>query len=166
MGIDCCVYLPPETRVKDVASAIGLLAGCESTWRQSWVVVNGIEVQAVDFIPCCANIRVTTPSGQVLWALFHFEFNDPTQRPEGGPAWVGIMPSSTPLWCGIATGLVRFFGGGVDYQDCEAPGAWDFAAPRPRPYNNPCDGAPWDEFQRALAALQPVDPMPEVAAYL
>lgn len=170
MGVDLKCYLPPETRCDDVAKVVGLALGCKGRLEPLGgdavhLVVEGVSLKPSPAgLASCAVIEVKAPGGYQHQILFHHEFEAPGYNPEGGPAHVGIIRRSTPLWCGVAKRLVDFFGGSVDFNDHD-DSYEDFKVERPRPWNNPCDGEPWERFQREMAAVQPAIHMPEVAAY-
>lgn len=166
MGVDCRIYLPPDTRVGDVAKVLGLLAGLPGELKPLggasggiYLDVPGAQVKSSEPVPECAAIHFGDH-----YVLYHFEGDGPGYNPAGGPASVIMLPPSTPFWCGIAKGLVEFFGGVVDFNDSDDSDR-DLEVERPRPWNNPCDGEPWDTFQREMAAVKPAEPLPEVAAY-
>jgi hypothetical protein len=66
-----------------------------------------------------------------------------------------MMPPSTPFWIAVGKGLCKFFGGRIDYNDCDSTD-WDRVYRRPRKNNSPGDGEEWNDFQQAMFDLKPV----------
>jgi hypothetical protein len=60
------------------------------------------------------------------------------------------------VWCAVGTALVNFFGGHVDYNDCddEATGPQKTAVPVQR--NDPSDNPEWTALQERLMTLGPL----------
>jgi hypothetical protein len=167
MGVDARITFMPDVRVKDAAMVMGVLAGLTperySLGRDDavFVKVPGVTVKPT-MIPEMAEISL---AGRMVdgeadhTAYWHFESADGTSL---------CAPRSTPFWIAVAHGLVDFFGGSIDYQDCDGGGA-DIRRDSPF-FNHPTDGAAWDEFQLRILNLAPLtrqdlyDAMP-VAAY-
>ncbi len=112
MGVDCRIYLPAKVRIHDVADVLAALHGCEVTKRVfsgtsgGWAAhVFGVEVEC-GFVVSCAHIKF-----QDRWFLYHFEFHNDGTR--------GIMPRSTASNIAAMKALADFFGGRVEYADCD-----------------------------------------------
>lgn len=116
MGVDCKIYLPSRVNVRDVATVIAILLGNkvrkEPLGSDGWhVQVDGVKVE-----PCsgtlaeCCQIKVNC-DGEERWFLYHFEFGREGKR--------GIMPRSTARNIALCKGLADFFGGIVDFSDCD-----------------------------------------------
>ena len=164
MGVHARIWLPDDVRVKDVASVIGILAGCPKEWNHAkldaeckWVHVNGVKIESFgENLPSCCRIIVTIPEGwgllvdkeRVHHAMYHFEGDVAS----GGRL---MRPPSTPFWIAVGTGLCRFFGGWIDYADCDATDV-NRRFRKPRPTNRPNAMRPWRKFQEELATLRPV----------
>lgn len=155
MGVDTCIRLPADVRVHDVAECIGILAGLTPQktpiGQGSYACrVPGVEVKPSSIPTCCEiNIRGKLIDGEGHhYVLYHFE-------PDGLNPGRLILPRCTAFWICIARSLVKFFGGTVDYCDCDSVDV-DFKRDRPRPRNNPSDGAEWYEFQDEMLALKPI----------
>ena len=154
MGVDTRIRLPGDVRVRDVADVIGILAGRKVSWggsgKSRWVEVEGVTVESAQGVPQCANIQITPGDGvrpDHIYVLYHFEDDEGNGRV--------LCPRSTPFWVAVGKRLVQFFGGTVDYQDCDDVEV-DFKADKPRSRNNPSDGKPWDDFQAEKAAIVPL----------
>lgn len=150
MGVDCRISLPSDTRVDDVATVIGILAGNKKYWEQSgkakWVMAENVKAQPSTMAEC-AEIVITSP---VLnsHVLFFYEWDGPL-------GYRGMSPSSTPVWCAIAHRLVYFFGGQVDYNDCDTVNV-NFKHKKPRADNGHRSDPAWDKFQAELWQLTPL----------
>jgi len=157
MGVDCNILLPNDVRVRDVARAIGILMGGEAI-RQPFhppsdgysILVPGVQVKPSS-MPECAEIRINFKAQDAVehYVLFHFEVS-------GTKGKRLLSPPSTPLWCAVGTALVKFFGGHVDYNDCddEATGPQKTVFPLHR--NDPSDDPEWTAFQERLMNLGPL----------
>ena len=120
MGMNCKITLPAACRLRDVADVIGALAGLP-VQRQyfetcpGWITrVEGVECSSYAQLGLegCAKIQYQNPmDGLDHQIMYHFEWGKDGSR--------GLMPSSTPFWIAIGRGLVDFFGGSVDYNDCD-----------------------------------------------
>jgi hypothetical protein len=147
MGVDCKIKLPDDVRVSDVAKAIGILAGLPATrWdigdKGAYAAhVDGCDVKSCDPVPECAVINL--PDRQVL---YYFEW---------GSGGRGLMPRSTPFWIAVGARLCQFFGGEMDYDDCDEI-ACDFSCDKPRLCNCPEYGQEWQDLQDELLAIKPV----------
>ncbi len=161
MGVDTRITLPGDVRVDDAATVIGILAGLQKTKREftgGWSVhAEGMKVSSytIDGLAPCAHIEF--PGHDLMW---HFEVDHGKRL---------ISPRSTPFWLAVGKALVDFFGGTIDYQDSDATEV-DYEAHTPRLHNDPDDDGPWDAFQEAIFALQPltrnnIKAMREHAAY-
>jgi hypothetical protein len=154
MGVDCNIWLPSRVRIRDVADVIGILAGLkpEKHLLQAggedglWAVrVPGVTYEGITTMPECARITIDV-QGEKHWTLYHFE-------PSNGERL--LMPSSTPFWLAIGSGLVKFFGGRLQYQDCDDKIDEEYSVDYD---TNPEDGEPWQAFQARMFNLQPAWP--------
>ncbi len=156
MGVDCGINLPDNVRVKDVAYVIGIASGLKVEWEpcfpdknNSWLRVPGAEVKATNIIEMAeVFVRGDLVDGQdVHFCYYHFESSD------GGRS---LNPRSTAYWLAIAHRLVDFFGGSIDYQDCDDV-AVDYDKPgNSRDLNSPEDGDEYWDFYKRLAAIKPI----------
>lgn len=151
MGVDCEIHLPDDVQIRDVADVLGILAGNKKEWRESkgarWVGVENVSISGNTFpglacitLPYCATKR------DEIYVLYHFE-----------PGCGGrlLMPRSTAWWIAAGKRLVDFFGGSIDFNDCDDSDV-DYERPKPRGRNNPENGEPWRAFQEALFAVEPL----------
>lgn len=156
MGVDCRILLPPDARIRDVADVIGILAGLNPEWDDS---IPSVSVPGATAKPSslaeCAEITIVSKNGEFLvdgetshWLLFHWEPSE-----ESGMHL--LMPHSTAFWIALGKKLVSFFGGSIDYNDCDSKDV-DYRAKKPRRRNNPTVGKPWDDFQKAMFNIKPL----------
>jgi len=161
MGVDTRILLPADVRVRDVASVIGILAGLPKTrevgsrGELKWVQVDGVKVEPMEGIPeaCRITLRIPPHWGSMMDredahdVMFHFEPDTEDGRL--------MIPPSTPFWIAVGTKLCGFFGGKIDFDDCDS-NEWDRRFRKPRPTNRPNDGLPWARFQQEMFDLAPV----------
>lgn len=106
MGVNIHCRLPSHTRVRDVALVIGAVVGMPIVREETDLVM------APD-----ARVETTSVPEMVYitfedrHAAYFFEDEDHDGRL--------FYPRSTPFWCAVAHRLVEFFGGEVDYNDCD-----------------------------------------------
>ena len=171
MGVCCKIHLPAAARIIDVADVLAALCGAETIKMPlndregSWAA--HAEARPI-FSPypgfphwCNITWIVQTNSKPYTFSImYHFEFGPSGSR--------GIMPQSTPFWLAVACGLVDFFGGHVDYKDCDDNDC-DYSRD-PQADIHAEDGEPWHNLQRRKLAVKPVtqdqiDAMKKHAAY-
>lgn len=180
MGVDCSVTLPDKVRLRDVAKVIGLLLGkpgrMESLRDNSgyYLVVDDIKTQGTS-MPECAEIIITGAlsglSGEVRdnrRFLYHFEYSHDSRGGHDAKCGRGIQPSCTALNIAMCVELAKFFGGVVDFNDCDGSNR-DFHSPVKKDIRAN-DGEEWEKFQRRMAAVKPmsqahIDRYTEHAAY-
>lgn len=167
MGINTHILLPVEARIEDVAQVMGILAGLKperhqlSSAEHSW----SCEVAGAKVMPSanqfgCGNITIQAPTGKlidgenshscfVIACVGTGMYKDHNTR---HGHWISTAVS--PFWEAIAWGLVRFFGGEVDRNDCDDIDV-DFAMPM-QPDITACDGEAWAEFQMRKMNVKPL----------
>lgn len=180
MGANCVVELPVDVTARRLADVVGVLAGLSVRLREEtsfgrhsvFADVSGAEDRATS-ISGMADIVLTPEKGSFLAhgaevhsGTFHFCCRDGVGC---GKISNHFGPTSTPFWCAISKRLVRFFGGRVIYNDCEAySGRNVYAAKRSCPVDKhglvPDDGEAWNKYERAVVALKPVTEADIVAA--
>lgn len=67
-----------------------------------------------------------------------------------------MMPPSTNFWVAIGKRLVQFFGGSIDYNDCDDVDVNFRRRNNPRHLNSPTDRDAWYKFQNRLLKLKPL----------
>jgi hypothetical protein len=173
MGVDCNIYLPGNVRVQDVAKVVAVLAGRKVVLETMIggglsAMVEGWRVEPTS-IPEMARIAVSGPLSDAAqkarsdaggcYCYFHFECDGADGRL--------LSPRSTPFWIAVGRGLVNFFGGAVDYNDCDDGNANYKRLPRNANYkrlpranseNCPTGGTAWETLQKRIAAVKPLAP--------
>ena len=155
MGVNTYITLPGDVRLRDVADVIGICAGLKPKWTTlsggaRAVSVDGVSTRSCDAVPECAEIDLVgrmIDGERMHNVMFHFEFGEGTDK--------GLLPRATPFWIAIGVRLVNFFGGEIDFADCDDDGR-DHAALKPRATNRPSDGEPWQEMENAMYAVTPI----------
>lgn len=172
MGVDCKCALPHDVRLDDVRTVLGLLAGCKmiggelgldadglkrSLHREQgshFPMVPGVECKTTSVPEMVILIVPSTTEQYTPCIYYHFEYKEGRL----------LMARSTPLWCALAEGLVRFFGGRVDFNDCDETEA-DIRC-EPQSAHDVEDGAEWYTFHERLFAVKPITERNyEAAAY-
>ena len=154
MGVDCKITLPDKVRIHDVADVIGMLLG------QKWELVpldnhgsKHLKVEGVSVknssVDTCADIFV----GERRF-FYHFEWSGGSFEGRDTYCGRGLMPSATAENIALGVALVQFFGGIVDFNDCDESDC-DFAWPE-QPDIRPNDGEAWERFQQRMASVRPL----------
>lgn len=153
MGVDTRILLPADVRVGDVAKVAGAPAGLKPKKMPLGGVSYGVQVIGSKVEPTTVpemvaiNLNGCLVDGeQVHQCYYHFENNDGMRL---------LMPRSTAFWICVGRGLVDFFGGLVDYCDCDTENI-NYERKKPRQRNNPDDGKPWHDFQDEILAVKPI----------
>ena len=160
MGVDCKITLPANVRLKDVADVIGVAAGFKpeksplgSRHPDSWAVhVPGVRVSSFNHagLESCAKIELvgeTVDGVKYHYAMYHFEYDDGKRL---------LNPRSTAFWLGIGHRLVDFFGGSLDYQDCDDSDKDYHVLGKHNRSNQPTDGKDWQDLQERMFAVKPL----------
>lgn len=156
MGVDCRILLPENVRLCNVVSVIGASVGCPkakqnfSSGHVWYANIDNIKVEAADHIsPDMARITIsqkTIDGHEGHFVLYFFEA-------DGGRL---MLPPSTGFWIYVGRRLVSFFGGKLDYNDCDGP-EWDVIVPaKSDNENRPSGGEPWYNLQERILAIQPI----------
>jgi hypothetical protein len=154
MGVDATIRLPEDVRVTDVADVMGILAGLPFTQEPltgggSYVKVKGVKVETSG----CPEMVIIQLTGNLVdgepihTAFYHFESDD------GKGRQVGVR--STPFWIALGRQLAAFFGGSMDYNDCDEVDV-NYVADKPRADNRHTSNGAWVAFQEDLAKIQPL----------
>lgn len=161
MGVNCIIALPNNVRLRDVANAMGTLAGLPTrleplTDNSVHVVVNGVKTSPCgEALEGCAYIDLTKTGKHIAHVMYHFEFEQDIGEENIKDHCRGMIPSSTPFWCAMGRRLVEVFGGSYESQDV----GWGHEAKvsyPPNRLNGAVNGAEWDAHMRRLAALKPI----------
>ena len=164
MGVDCKISLPQEARVSNVAEVIGILLGkkvtlntpANSSQKYTSADVEGVKVTSAVGVVSCANIDIENTDQGSRHFLYHFEWTRGTS--EDGEHNMGhgrgLMPKSTARNIAMGIGLVKFFGGQVDFNDCDDIDC-NFKRPKQRDITA-CNRKAWENFQKRIARLKPL----------
>ena len=162
MGVDTLINTNTRARVKDVADVIGILAGLKPVKEpfcqenKGWSTkVDGVSVNNVvsPCIPECCEIYVEAFEGTLIdgetshRVLWHWETEDPMSHL--------IMPRSTPFWIAVGVRLCKFFGGTIQYNDCDCTGV-DLSFEGSVELEGSGDGKRWYALQQAKLDLPPL----------
>ena len=161
MGTDCRIWMPPDARLDDVANVIGILVGCKPEWNDSekelYLRVPGVTVKGNEYpgLATCSNIDIESES---LLNLCDYKRLHVMWHWEPGEFCLGyhlLMPRSTALWLAIGNALINFFGGAIDYNDCDSVEIDNMVYCQYK--NNPTDGKAWDDHQHRMFNIRPLD---------
>jgi hypothetical protein len=162
MGVDTHLYLPSDVRVKDVALVAAALLGV-SIHKHEFVdgsffaeaPDHRVKVNAASFEAGFADIIVRPKPGESLAWLKLGECWSAFYAFEGGRGRRYLSARSYAINIAVFKGLARFFGGTVDFNDCDDRAVNYRAEKKGR--NDPEEGAAEVNFQRRLLAVQPLD---------
>lgn len=160
MSVDTKAYLPPHVRADDVAKVLAALLGrrvyaynLPGGGFAAWCDDASVESTS---IPEMAHVTVKSPDGDGFGAFFHFESD--SARNYGhtdGTRLVTTYHSQRNVE--VLSGLVRFFGGQLDADDCDnvdidldvsvQDATWA------HPWS-PNDGQEWTDFQNVILAVR------------
>ena len=163
MGVDTHVFLSPDVHVRHVAKVMGILAGLPKTRKNFNLSLDSpwtVEVIGQEVKPCrnVAELCEIHLHGHMIdgedhhWAYYHFESDNSGKVSRHEKQ---LTFRSTSFWIAIGVGLVKFFGGDVDFYDTDDKYK-DFVAPYPKIRNSPEDGKPWQDFQEKMFNLKPL----------
>lgn len=168
MAQSCTVKLPKDVRLGDVLDVIGILTGSKAEWEMlggRWVEVDGIAgwpicktenisddynvygQEGCGFGHYVVHVRKNTFDKDHHVAFWNYETS--------GDYYLLMSGECSLFWNAINTELARFFGGEVDYNDCDDIEV-DVRFDKPRVKNNPGDGQEWDDFQNDKYNVQPI----------
>lgn len=158
MGVDCKILLPGNVRLRDACKVIGVLVGHKRVMtEEKFLDVNGVTAKKYEIYSLveCASINIAGISGEALkWrfdkaaeaeVMYHFE-------PSQGNGRL-LMPRSTAFWIAIGVGLVKFFGGSINYSDYKSELDLVVEA-KSNDENCPENGEPWHDLQKRIFELR------------
>ena len=155
MSVNTYILLPNEARPEDVLLVLGILCGKKATMQplgesSEHVVVEGVSLQAAPNQFGCGRMVVDG-----ICSLFCIANSQNGQR--------GDYAVKTGFWipcpCNdyyqrLGVELVRFFGGEVDFNDCDSTDvdfAWSTA-----PDLMAVNGQAWNDLQKRIFAVKPI----------
>ena len=152
MGVDSRLWFPPETRVRDVATALAILLGANPSkgyfsQGEGWAchVDQKLEVEATSVVEMLVITGVV--EGKKVYNSWHWE--------GGGPTGYRLMMchSDSGRYPALRK-LADFFGGVLDEADCDDNDADFTGSLRNKAYRTDADdGVGWEAFQDALLSL-------------
>lgn len=154
MGVNAIIMMPADTRIKDVADVIGILAGLPARKEMLDSTAYACQVSGVKVKPSSmAEMATIEIHGNLIdgetnhYTTWHWE-------PDCGTGERLIYPRSNPFWIAVGIRLVDFFGGSIVYNDCGdmVPNY----SKKQAMTNNPTNGEPWQKFQDAKLAVKPL----------
>jgi hypothetical protein len=154
MGVDTRISLPSNVRVRDVAKVMAASLGCKVTRRiiprssGIFAECEDVKIDSASMAELC-NIELhnCTVGSESQWFLFHWELS-------GGKK--GMLPRSTAINIAIGMRLIKFFGGSIDFQDCDSTQIDYIADEKSNDENCPTDGREWDNLQKRILAIEPI----------
>lgn len=153
MGANCSLTIPAPARIRDVATVMAGLLGCPITKLSMGANaysahVDGITFRPYDNMPEC--VSIVTPMPIRPWnthdVLYHYEWDEFGNH--------GIMLRSRPINIALCVALCDFFGGRVDFNDCDDSDC-DYQKPAFDDIRA-SDGKPWDAFQDRILSVKPI----------
>lgn len=155
MSADCQLTIPAPARIRDVAEVTAALLGCpvikQPLGNDGYAAhVDGIRYHVYPDMPECSTIIVPMPIGPwETWScLYHYEWDALGNH--------GMMPRSRALNIALCVALCDFFGGSVDFNDCDSEEE-DHRQPI-REDIHAEDGQPWNAFQDRKLAVKALTP--------
>lgn len=161
MGVNVSVKFPSGVRMSDVATVAAILLGSEKEWDKNgrWInPVPGVQRESTS-VPEMAYIKLPVKAynnpvadeirksdGDLYFLSYHYE--------SGKHGETSIIPKCTAAKIALCVGLVKFFGGTVDFNDCDSVNINMRKTPR-KPIA-PSDGKPWVNFQKAMDTIKPL----------
>ena len=166
MGVDVRIYLPDGVRIGEVAVVAGIAAGLKPTkakFSDGWYVeVLGATASPAHIVGMAEIVIVgDLVDGEKEHRIFyHYE-------PYGGGRL--LMARSTAFWIVVGKKLVAFFGGCVDFNDCDDEDR-NYQVDPKYPDGLPVDGKDWKKFQERMLAVKAItqkelEAADKVAAY-
>ena len=170
MGVSTIIYLPPNVRIKDVCTAMGILSGgkiikhkCINNSKPFFYVeTDNIKVEkSTSKYNDYFNINITIKDENVL------KMNECSGQGNRASAFWFFENERLPGWRYISFGcreyseklgkaLVEFFGGKVDCDDCDDIKYDIEINPKPDSFNNHSENEDYDKFQIAISNLKPL----------
>lgn len=165
MGVDLRLYLPPTARIEDVATVAAILMGCEYSYRKPFdaaregsrvveLAKKAVVYEQSSVYPAMNVITFNAPKGKTLidgitshFGYWHWE---PDRAPFG---YRHLSLKSTAFWIAVAKGVADFFGGMVDFDDCDET-AIDYIVPEQNNWHS--DGDAFYDYNERICNVQPL----------
>lgn len=171
MGVDCYINLPMDVDIDDIAHVMSILVGNKPILEPINGSQNGgiaCHVKGYQFAsthtPHMTMINLELVGGGLMvdgtdHHYCHFFYC--SRNEETGKIVNCLYPRSNPFWCALGKKLVQFFGGSVQFNDCDsAKGKNVYRSKRHCPVDKhgltPHDGKEWNEYQKAMSEIKPL----------
>ena len=151
MSCDARIMLPGNVRLRDVTRVIGVAVGFRPIIRPLTATGIYVDVHGVTAEP------TTAGSPDFLYIKFDDRHTYWSFEPDTNPGGRLLMPRSTKFWCLVGHRLVDFFGGELDYNDCDDVEVDYKRRAKSNRFNCPTDGDDWNNFQRRIASVVPIN---------
>jgi hypothetical protein len=154
---NCRINLPDNVKIRNVAKVMAVAAGLERKWEGRgggrWVECSGFEVTAHGVAGLATiELQGTMVGGETTHCCtYHFESDD-----GGRLLCPRLCPRSAAFWIAMGHKLVDFFGGWLDYSDCDEDSISYQLPPKADCLNRPEEDEDWLNFQHRLYNLQPI----------
>jgi len=155
---------------------MGMLLGCKGHFqlfgtrnKDGYAEVEGVRVASVEGVPECARIVVESPRAREnKYLLWHYYADSIDGIQKGGKGWHEIIGGARALNMALFVGMVDFFGGKVDFNDCDSSEVDYSVKPKESIWGHkfsPEDNALWDEMQYKILAVKPLT-VADIAKYV
>lgn len=167
MGSNSKCYLPNDVRPDDLVEAIAFLCGAK---REIGTLQGGGVYASVNYAEVSTSPNkdpngrkvFVTPTHAMGFYIIHiapttcdgiWHMGDLFMYPQADRANRFLLYAGvSEFWHEIERALVDFFGGEIDYNDCDSVDV-DYKRRKPRKSNCPEDNEEWDAFQRGMLNL-------------
>ena len=185
MGVDAKIYLPSNTRLDTVVDVVCRLLGAPVNKQDlgsrdhpgAWHAqpANGVgSYRSYESIPGMAGVTIKKIDSSIYGQpavnfSYHFEFGGPRRGKNNGGTR-GISMRAYGVNIAMFKRLADFFGGTVDYSDCDDKEN-NYVVPHKDDHMNcPEDGTAWQVLQERIMSVQPltqaeIDTCEKVASY-
>ena len=165
MGCDCRILIPSDTRLNDLVSVMAIAAGggSQKVFLQgdtgSWYVrTTGARVEpssaGASFMIMSPSIFLNIGKKMVDGEQEHFTMLHLAAEGRHGK-YFSMHPPSTPFWVAMGRKVINVFGGEILFDDC-ADKPFIVTSKKPRKWNDPEDGEPWQKLQDDIFHVRPV----------
>ncbi|KKN89755.1 hypothetical protein LCGC14_0236010 [marine sediment metagenome] len=156
MGVSTHITLPAQVRVGDVAKVIGACVGLKKKWHDLGRGHKSVDVVGIKVLNTSVHsmVRIVWQNGK---GNSHLKSGDLYYHFETGDERSGrlLSCSSWAPWIALGRRLVDFFGGSIDYNDCDSTDIdyqqrWKICL---------CladDDEEWDDLQERIMKVKPI----------
>jgi len=161
MGADCNLFLPAGADIEDVATVAAVLMGCEYKLEKPFDEAREGS-QAVRLKKGVQSFHCSDTIPSMCVFVFKGNLVDGENGHNCSWHWEGhgrnpslrmLSMSSTAFWIAVARGLADFFGGEVDYNDCDNKDVNYKVKSKSRKHD---DGDAFYNYQRRMTEAKPL----------